>query len=181
MAGPAAQRSGVRPAEPVVDLNADLGDRTDAGGVADDDALLAVVTSANVACGGHAGDVESMTRVCSLAAARGVAVGAQVSYVDREGFGRRRLDVAADVLAGQLEEQIGRLDDIARAAGTAVTYVKPHGALYHAAVRDPDHAGAVVAAVDMVARAFDEPLPVLGQPRSALLALAGMVTVSSRE
>ncbi len=163
----------------VVDLNADLGERTDAAGVADDQALLDVVTSANVACGGHAGDVESMTRVCALAAARGVAVGAQVSYEDREGFGRRRLDVDPAALARQLEEQILRLDEIARAQGTAVTYVKPHGALYHAAWHDRAHAAAVVGAADAVTRASGEAVALLGPPGSVVLSLAGAAGLAS--
>lgn len=122
------------------DLNADLGE-----GDPDMDALLlGIVTSANVACGGHAGDDESMARICAAAAESGVAVGAQVSYVDRDGFGRRRLDVAPDLLAEQIADQLGGLASHAQAAGTSVTYVKPHGALYHAAAAQEDVADAVL-------------------------------------
>lgn len=142
------------------DLNADLGE-----GDPDMDALLlGIVTSANVACGGHAGDDESMARICAAAAESGVAVGAQVSYVDRDGFGRRRLDVAPDLLAEQIADQLGGLASHAQAAGTSVTYVKPHGALYHAAADDPAVAGAVVAGIARTGLA----LPVLTRPGGAL-------------
>jgi UPF0271 protein len=142
-----------------IDLNADLGE-----GVTDDAGLLAVVTSANVACGYHAGDAEVMRAVCAEAAARSVTVGAQVSYADREGFGRRAMDVAFDVLREQVADQVGVLSEIARAAGTRVGYVKPHGALYHRVVDDEEQARAVLAGSGA--------LPVLGLPGSLLLALA---------
>jgi UPF0271 protein len=141
---------------PIWDLNADLGE----GDQAMDDVLLEIVTSANVACGGHAGDDESMRRICAAAAASGVAIGAQVSYVDREGFGRRRLDVGEDLLAEQIAEQIRLLGMHARAEGTDVAYVKPHGALYHAAVHD-------VAVAEAVLRGSDG-LPVLTLPHGSL-------------
>ncbi|HNN47899.1 MAG TPA: LamB/YcsF family protein, partial [Marmoricola sp.] len=105
-----------------VDLNADLGE-----GVTDDPGLLQVVTSANVACGFHAGDVDTMRAVCELAAERGVVIGAQVSYLDRDGFGRRQMEVAGAVLTQWGAEQGTLLDEGARAAGTGGSYVKPHG------------------------------------------------------
>lgn len=142
------------------DLNADIGE----GDEAMDTALLGIITSANVACGGHAGDAESMRRVCDQAAERGIAIGAQVSYVDREGFGRRRLDITAAVLAEQVADQLGTLDAHARAAGSRVTYVKPHGALYHAAVTDPQTAEAVLTG--------SSGLPMLTLPHGALRALS---------
>jgi 5-oxoprolinase (ATP-hydrolysing) subunit A len=142
-----------------VDLNADLGEE-----VTDDEALLAVVTSANVACGFHAGNVDVMRAVCEGAAARGVRVGAQVSYADREGFGRRPLDVPSDVLREQVAEQVQVLSAIAASAGTAVTYVKPHGALYNRVVDDGEQARAVLDGSGA--------LPVLGLPGGRLLALA---------
>lgn len=142
-----------------IDLNADL-----AEGVTDDAALLAVVTSANVACGFHAGDVETMRAACGLAARRGVMVGAQVSYRDREGFGRRPLDVAAEVLEDWVREQLATLRRLAAEEGARVRYVKPHGALYNRVVDDQEQAGAVLAATD--------DLPVLGLPGSAILRLA---------
>jgi 5-oxoprolinase (ATP-hydrolysing) subunit A len=151
-----------------VDLNADLGEGFGAWRLGDDEALLDIVTSANVACGFHAGDPSTMRRVCAAAAERGVAVGAQVGYRDLAGFGRRRIDYDPDELRDDLLYQIGALDAFARLAGSRVSYVKPHGALYNTAVRDEGQAGAVVAAV----AAFDRSLPVLGLPGSALLRLA---------
>ena len=142
-----------------VDLNADLGEE-----VTDDAALLQVVTSANVACGSHAGTPAVMRAVCEQAAERGVRVGAQVSYRDREGFGRRRLDVAPDLLAEQVAEQVALLADAARRAGTAVVYLKPHGALYNRVVDDEEQAAAVLAGSGR--------LPVLGLPGSRVLDLA---------
>jgi UPF0271 protein len=148
----------------LIDLNADLGEGFGAWSLGDDDALLDVVTSANVACGFHAGDPVTMRRVCAGAAQRGVAVGAQVGYRDLAGFGRRRMDIAhADLLADVLY-QIGALQAFARAAGTRVRYVKPHGALYNTAADDDAQAGAIAAAV----AAADSGLPILGLPGSAL-------------
>lgn len=142
-----------------IDLNADLGE-----GVTDDMGLLAVVTSANVACGYHAGDEPIMRAVCAEAAARGVVVGAQVSYDDRESFGRRHLDVPFATLREQVAHQVGLLDEIARASGTRVSYVKPHGALYNRVVLDEEQARAVLAG--------SGELPVLGLPGSLFLELA---------
>lgn len=144
--------------ETLIDLNADLGEE-----VTDDAALLAVVTSANVACGYHAGSPAIMRAVCDEAARRGVAVGAQVSYADREGFGRVPRDVAPEVLREQVADQVGTLGQVAAAAGTAVRYLKPHGALYHRVLDDPEQAAAVLAG--------SGDLPVLTMP-GALLDLA---------
>jgi UPF0271 protein len=151
----------------VIDLNSDLGEGFGAWRLGDDEALLDVVTSANVACGFHAGDPVTMRRVCAAAAERGVVIGAQVSYRDLAGFGRRFIDVAPYELADEVLYQIGALDAFARAAGSRVGYVKPHGALYNATVHHERQAGAVVAGV----RAFGV-LPVLGLPGSRLLAAA---------
>jgi UPF0271 protein len=148
-----------------MDLNADLGEGFGVWRLGDDDALLAVLTSANVACGFHAGDPSTMRRVCLAAAERGVAIGAQVAYRDLVGFGRRRIDYAPDELRDDLLYQIAALDGFARVAGSRVRYVKPHGALYNTAVTDQAQAGAVVDAV----REYDPGLPVLGLPGSALL------------
>ena len=137
--------------ERVVDLNADLGEE-----VTDDAALLEVVTSANVACGYHAGSVAIMREVCERAAELGVSVGAQVSYADRPNFGRVELDVPHDVLRDQVADQVATLSQIATSAGTTVRYVKPHGALYHRTMRDADQARAVLAGSGV--------LPVLGMP-----------------
>ncbi|NEA48554.1 5-oxoprolinase subunit PxpA, partial [Streptomyces sp. SID10815] len=152
-----------------IDLNADLGEGFGRWRLTDDEQLLSVVTSANVACGFHAGDAVTMRRVCELAAARGVRIGAQVSYRDLAGFGRRAMDVPPDELAAEVAYQIGALEVFARAAGTRVSYVKPHGALYNRVVRDEEQAGAVVEGVLLA----DAALPVLGLPGSRLLELAG--------
>jgi UPF0271 protein len=160
-----------------IDLNADLGEGFGVWRLGDDEALLGVVTSANVACGFHAGDPSIMRRVCTGAAAAGVTVGAQVSYRDLAGFGRRFVDADPAELADDVLYQLSALDGIARACGTAVGYVKPHGALYNAAVHHEGHARAVVDAV----AAADPTLPVLGLPDSALLRLAdaaGLTTVA---
>ena len=151
-----------------IDLNADLGEGFGVWRLGDDDALLGVVTSANVACGFHAGDPATMRRVCARAAEARVAVGAQVSYRDLAGFGRRFIDVDPGELADDVLYQLAALDGIARAEGTRVSYVKPHGALYNAAVTHEQQAGAVVDAV----AAYGGGLPVLGLPGSALLRAA---------
>lgn len=123
----------------VVDLNADVGE-----GFADDERLLDVVTSANVACGFHAGSAETMRIVCAAAAERNVAVGAHPSYRDRDGFGRRDRDVALDTLRDDVAEQLAALREIADEEGAEVTYVKPHGALYTRAIADAGVARAIV-------------------------------------
>jgi UPF0271 protein len=151
-----------------IDLNADLGEGFGRWQLTDDEQLLSVVTSANVACGFHAGDAVTMRRVCELAAARGVRVGAQVSYRDLAGFGRRAMDVPSAELTAEVAYQIGALEVFARAAGTRVSYVKPHGALYNRVVHDEEQAAAVVAGVLLA----DATLPVLGLPGSRLLEAA---------
>ncbi len=151
-----------------MDLNADVGESFGRWRLGDDAALLEVVTSANVACGFHAGDPSTLRTTCAAAAAAGVAVGAQVSYRDLAGFGRRFVDVAPADLAADVLYQMGALDAMCRAAGTAVRYVKPHGALHAAVVEHEGQARAVVEAV----AAYDARMPVLGLPGSALLAAA---------
>ena len=151
-----------------IDLNADLGEGFGQWRLGDDDALLDVVTSANVACGFHAGDPGLMRRVCAGAAGRGVAVGAQVGYRDLAGFGRRRIDYDLGELRDDVIYQIGALAGFCRVAGTRVRYVKPHGALYNTAAVDEGQASAVVAAVTD----FDAALPVLCQPGSVLATAA---------
>ncbi|NEB11188.1 LamB/YcsF family protein, partial [Streptomyces coelicoflavus] len=148
-----------------IDLNADLGEGFGRWRLTDDEGLLSVVTSANVACGFHAGDPATMRRVCALAAERGVTIGAQVSYRDLAGFGRRTMDVPPAELAAEVAYQIGALEVFARAAGTRVAYVKPHGALYNRVVRDEEQAAAVVDGVLLAGGA----LPVLGLPGSRVL------------
>jgi UPF0271 protein len=152
----------------VIDLNADLGESFGRWTLGDDDAMLDVVTSANVACGFHAGDATTLRRTCVAAAARGVVVGAQVGYRDLAGFGRRFVDMDPVELTDEVLYQLGALDGMCRVAGTAVRYLKPHGALYNAVVHHETQARAVVDAV----RAYDPSLPVLGLPGSELLRLA---------
>jgi len=146
-----------------VDLNADLGEGFGVWDLGDDDAMLSVVTSANVACGFHAGDPLRLQRTCRSAAENDVRIGAQVSYRDLAGFGRRYIDMEADDLVADVMYQIGALQALAAAAGSTVSYVKPHGALYNTIVADQDQAGAVAAAV----HAVDPGLPVLGLAGSA--------------
>jgi 5-oxoprolinase (ATP-hydrolysing) subunit A len=151
-----------------VDLNSDLGEGFGQWQLGDDDALLGIVTSANVACGFHASDPSIMRRVCARAAETGVAIGAQVSYRDLAGFGRRFMDVEPDDLTADVLYQLGALEAFARVVGARVRYVKPHGALYNAIVAHEEQAAAVVRAVV----AYDRDLPVLGLPGSAWLRLA---------
>ncbi|MDR6610646.1 5-oxoprolinase subunit PxpA [Leifsonia sp. 1010] len=147
-----------------VDLNSDLGESFGAWSMGDDAALLRVVSSANVACGFHAGDPSTMLATCREAAANGVTVGAHVSYRDLAGFGRRAMDVPAGELRDEVLYQLAALAGVARVAGTSVRYVKPHGALYNRIVRDAAQARAVVDAV----AAFDPTLALLGLAGSAV-------------
>jgi UPF0271 protein len=160
-----------------IDLNADLGEGFGVWRLGDDDAMLGIVTSANVACGFHAGDPAGLLSVCKLAAARGVRIGAQVSYRDLAGFGRRFIDVTQDDLLADVVYQIGALRGLAQAAGSTVSYVKPHGALYNTIVTHREQAAAVAEAVRMV----DAGLPVLGLAGSVFFDEAqqcGLRTVS---
>ncbi len=159
-----------------VDLNADLGESYGVWTAGDDEALLDVVTSANVACGFHAGDPVTMLRTCRAAAARGVTVGAHPSYPDLVGFGRRHLDVSAEELTALTVYQLGALDASCRATGIRLAYVKPHGALYHDVSTDAALARAFVLGAAELA-----PLAVLGPDGSELLKAAaelGLPTVS---
>jgi 5-oxoprolinase (ATP-hydrolysing) subunit A len=151
-----------------IDLNADLGESFGTWVLGDDAAMLDVVTSANVACGFHAGDASTIRRTVAMAAERGVVVGAQVGYRDLAGFGRRRIDMDAADLTADVLYQLGALEAMCRVAGTRVAYVKPHGALYTTAAVDEVQARAVVDAV----AAYDPSLPLLGQPGSVLLRVA---------
>ncbi|TWP52944.1 LamB/YcsF family protein [Lentzea tibetensis] len=154
-----------------MDLNADLGEGFGHWTLGDDKALLDVVTSANIACGAHAGDPDTM-----LAAARGVAIGAHVGYRDLAGFGRRFIDVAPDTLTNEILCQLGALQACAAVAGARISYVKPHGALYNALVRHEAQADAVVDAV----RLFDPRLAVLGLPGAVWLKRAQVAGLSVR-
>lgn len=160
-----------------IDLNSDLGESLGSWEIGNDAAMLDIVTSANVACGFHAGDSLTLQRTCARAAERGVVVGAQVGYQDLAGFGRRFIDMESDELTADVIYQIGALEAMCKVAGTRVEYVKPHGALYNAIVQHEAQAAAVVAAVVAV----DPSLPVMGLPGSAFLRIAaeaGLRTVS---
>lgn len=141
-----------------VDLNADLGETVDGVATADDEAMFAVISSASIACGGHAGDAASMRAAVASAERLGVAVGAHPSFLDRAGFGRVALDVPAGELRIQVRDQLQALLD----AGADLRYVKPHGALYHAVSADPAAARAVAAAVADVSGAVGRAVPILG-------------------
>lgn len=146
-----------------VDLNADLGE-----GAPDDDELLALVSSANIACGWHAGDARLMNTTAAAALARGVAIGAHPSYPDRENFGRSEMHLKPEEVRADLIYQIGALDALVRAAGGSLHHVKPHGALYNQAARDPALADAIAAAV----RAVNPGLAVYGLAGGELLRAA---------
>ncbi|MGA9851465.1 MAG: 5-oxoprolinase subunit PxpA [Gammaproteobacteria bacterium] len=144
----------------VIDLNSDLGE-----GCGDDAALLGIVSSANIACGAHAGDVHSMRHTVETALRNGVSIGAHVSYPDREHFGRRDMTMPSHALTESILEQLKVLDGIARAAGTRVRYVKAHGALYNRMADDAGVADTVIAAI----KTFDASL--------AMLTLSGSVAM----
>ncbi|MCD2118049.1 MULTISPECIES: LamB/YcsF family protein [Rhodococcus] len=148
-----------------IDLNSDLGESYGRWRLGDDETMLDIVTSANVACGFHAGDPATLLHTCHGAAKRAVRIGAQVGYNDIGGFGRRFIEVPSADLTAEIIYQIGALDGLARAAGSSASYVKPHGALYNAIVHHREQARAVVDAV----RAYDASLPVLGLPGSVFL------------
>jgi UPF0271 protein len=155
-----------------MDLNADAGESFGLWTLGDDETLLSLVTSANVACGFHAGDPSTLRWTTERAATCGVSVGAQVSYRDLVGFGRRFMDVRSRELRDDITYQIAALDGFTRLTGRRVTYVKQHGALYHAVVEHEEQAAAVVDAVAAYARATRNELALLGQPGSALLTAA---------
>ena len=149
-----------------IDLNSDLGESLGAWTMGDDAAMLSIVSSANVACGFHAGDAAGILKTLRAAAERGVAVGAHVAYPDLAGFGRRNMDVASADLQADVVYQIGALQGLAKVAGTRVRYVKPHGALYNTIAHDRRQASDVIAAI----RAID--------PTLVLVALAGAPLVA---
>lgn len=151
-----------------IDLNADVGERFGPWQMGDDAPLLELLTSASVACGFHAGDPTTMRRTCEQALECGVQIGAHVGYQDLVGFGRRAIDVSPAQLRDEIAYQVGALMGCARAAGGAVGYVKPHGALYHRCSSDVEAAAGLIEAV----RAVDPALRVVGPPDSALLLAA---------
>lgn len=157
----------------LVDLNSDVGEGYGHWPGGPDDLMVPHLTSVNVACGFHAGDPATIRRTCELAAAHGCVIGAQVSYPDLLGFGRRFVDMHPADLADAVTYQIGALDAFARRAGTEVRYVKPHGALYNTIVRHGDHAAAVVDGMRAIAR----DLPLLCLPGSTAEATAAQYGV----
>jgi len=153
---------------PNIDINSDLGEGFGAWSMGDDAAMLDIVTSANIACGFHAGDPAGILRTVKAAAEKNVTIGAHVSYPDKVGFGRRNMDVASDELTADVIYQIGALQGLARAAGTSVRYVKPHGALYNTIAHDRRQALAVIKAI----RAIDPTLVLVALAGSTLIELA---------
>lgn len=151
-----------------IDLNSDIGEGFGRWTLGDDAAMLRIVTSANIACGFHAGDPRAILQTARTAVAGGVALGAHVAYRDLAGFGRRNLDVASDDLIPEIIYQIGALQALARSVGGRVTYVKPHGALYNTIVHDERQAADVVRAI----KEADDSLVLLGLPGSVVLRLA---------
>lgn len=144
-----------------IDLNSDLGEAFGPWKMGDDAAMLSVVSSANIACGGHAGDTETMYNTCRTAAEHGVVIGAHPSYVDREGFGRRVIPMSPEEIGRMVVAQVGALAAIARLAGTEVRYIKPHGALGNLAAAEVSVAAGIIRAV---CGAF---------PEMAILAISG--------
>ena len=144
-----------------MDLNSDLGESLGAWRMGEDDAMLGIVSSANVACGFHAGDAAGILHTLKRAKERGVVVGAHVAYPDLAGFGRRNMDVASADLQADVIYQIGALKGLAAAAGTTVRYVKPHGALYNTIAHDERQARDVIVAIQAI------------DPSLCLVALAG--------
>ncbi len=153
---------------PFIDLNSDVGESMGGRNMGDDAAILTSVSSANIACGFHAGDPSVIAQTCRDAAKLGITIGAHVGYHDLAGFGRRFLDCSPAELADDVLYQLGALEAMARAAGARIQYVKPHGALYNAIVHHEGHAQAVIDAI----RAFGSDLPVLLLPGSIALAKA---------
>jgi UPF0271 protein len=158
-----------------IDLNSDLGEAYGIWQLGDDAAMLRIVTSANIACGFHAGDPSILRATCTEAIERGVAIGAHVSYPDVLGFGRRHIQMDPAELRDAVLYQLGALDAFAQVARSEIAYVKPHGALYHAASTDSAVAEAVVGA----AAEFDPSLAILGAPGSQLIAAADEADLES--
>jgi UPF0271 protein len=151
-----------------IDLNSDLGESYGAWSMGDDTAMLSIVSSANVACGFHAGDPAGIWKTVKAAAGKGVSIGAHVSYPDRVGFGRRDMDVTSGELIADVIYQIGALKGMAAAAGVTIGYVKPHGALYNRIAHDQKQGQAVIDAI----KAIDPSLVLMGLANAPILKLA---------
>ncbi|MFN2603276.1 MAG: LamB/YcsF family protein [Gemmatimonadaceae bacterium] len=162
-----------------IDLNADLGEYTGLTGASRDAAILDVVTSANIACGGHAGDREVMQRTVDAAFSRGVAIGAHPSYPDREGFGRREMEISTAALSDEIVSQVEAMRECCSSAGARLQYVKPHGALYNVATREESVARVIAEAVRRVDAAlvllglFGSPMIVAGERAALIVATEG--------
>jgi len=160
-----------------IDLNSDLGEGYGAWSMGDDAAMIDIVSSANVACGFHAGDPAGILRTLKVAAQRGVAIGAHVSYPDRVGFGRRDMDIASADLIADVVYQIGALQGLATTVGATVSYVKPHGALYNRIAVDPVQGAAVIEAIQSI----DPSLVLVGLANAPIIAqarAAGLKTIA---
>lgn len=160
-----------------IDLNSDLGESFGQWTMGDDAAILPLISSANVACGFHAGSPAGILATLRAAARLGVAVGAHVSYPDLVGFGRRNMDVASDELTADVIYQIGALQGLAAAAGTRVSYVKPHGALYNTIAQDKRQAMAVLAGIQAVDKTLSL-VALAGSPLIGWAEAAGILTVA---
>ncbi|MGL4307051.1 MAG: LamB/YcsF family protein [Mycobacteriaceae bacterium] len=160
-----------------IDLNSDLGESYGAWQLGNDSAMLKVVSSANIACGFHAGDPLTISTTCREACRSNVQIGAHVSYNDLRGFGRRFIDVDSEVLYSDVIYQLGALDGLARASGSSISYVKPHGALYNSIINHTEQARAVAQAI----YSYDKTLAVLGLAASQFFLIArdlGLRTVT---
>jgi 5-oxoprolinase (ATP-hydrolysing) subunit A len=151
-----------------IDLNSDLGESYGAWAMGDDAAMIDIVSSANVACGFHAGDPAGILRTLKVAAQQGVAVGAHVSYPDIVGFGRREMDIAPADLIADVVYQIGALQGLATTVGAKVSYVKPHGALYNRIAVDPVQGAAVIEAI----KSIDSSLALVGLANAPIITQA---------
>lgn len=157
----------------IIDLNCDMGELEDA---AHEAALMQYITSANIACGGHAGDEQTMERTARLAMERGVKIGAHPGYPDRANFGRLEMDMPAEAIAETVREQIARLDAVVRRLGGEIVHVKPHGALYNVAVKNAEVARAIARGVSQ----WNARTPIFGLAGSPMLNVwrgMGMVAV----
>jgi UPF0271 protein len=156
-----------------VSMNSDIGEGFGNWTVADEDVILETITDANVACGFHAGDPDTMMRLCQRAAELGVTIGAHVAFHDLRGFGRNYIAVPPKTLANDVRYQIGALEAFTTAAGTTLQYVKPHGALYHSAASRPEHAQAVIEGMS----SFGRVIPIMCQTGTVIARLAAQAGI----
>lgn len=155
-----------------IDLNSDVGESFGNWTIGDDAAILRTVSSANIACGFHAGDPMTIRATATEAVANDAVIGAHIGYRDLAGFGRRHLECSRDELAADVLYQLGALEGIAAAAGSQIRYVKPHGALYHSMISHTEHAHAVIDTIAAYQQSTGRDLPVLLLPGSIALDFA---------